>query len=98
MELQQERKIKNGLERVLKQFKHYYLVPTIEESDLILIFDNKEIEHFNIYLNEEKIFNYIKNNEFEDNIKIYFLRNRNRRDAKKQAVKDILRRRFYRQN
>ena len=98
MDLQQERRIKNGLERVLKSFKQYYLVPTIEEGDVILVFNKKDIEYFEIFVIDDNIKNHIKDNEFADNIRLYFMRNKNRRNAKRQALADVSKRRFYRQN
>ena len=98
MDLQQERRIKNGLERVLKSFKQYYLVPTIEEGDVILVFNKKDIEYFEIFVIDDNIKNHIKDNEFADNIRLYFMRNKNRRNARRQALADVSKRRFYRQN
>ena len=97
-QLQIKRRINNALERVLKSFKQYYLVPTIEEGDIILAFNEKDPIYFEIFLVEDNVKNRVKNNEFDDNIKLYFIRNKNRRNAKRQALADIAKRRFYKQN
>ena len=98
MELMEERKIKNALERVLKSFKQYYLVNTIDEGDITLVFDTKDKEYFEAFLIDDNIKRHINENEFANNVRIYFIRNKNRRNAKRQAHADITKRRFYKQN
>ena len=69
-QLQMQRRINNCLERLLKTFRQYYLVPTIEEGDIILVFNKKDVEYFEIFVINDNIKNHVKNNEFADNIKI----------------------------
>ena len=45
-QLQMQRRINNCLERVLKSFKQYYQVPTIDEGDIVLVFNEKDVEYF----------------------------------------------------
>ena len=97
-QLQIKRRINNVLERVLKSFKQYYQVPTIDEGDIVLVFNEKDVEYFEIFLIDDNIKNTLKNNELNDNIKLCFIRNKNRRNAKRQALTDITKRRFYKQN
>ena len=97
-QLQKQRRINNCLERVLKSFKQYKLVNTMEEGDIVLIFSENDVEYFEIFLIDDTVKDALKNNELNDFVKLFFIRNKNRRNAKRQAIADISKGRFSKQN
>ena len=88
-----ERKINNGLKRVLKKFRQYKLVNTIDEGDIALIFDKRDIEHFNVILVDDEVKEKIKN-DTNQNYVIFFIKHKNNRNSKIQALADISKKRF----
>ena len=73
------------------------MVSTVEEGDIILLFNEKDPVYFEIFLINDKIKSSVNNNEFADYIKLFFIRCRNRHNAKRQALADISKKRFYKQ-
>ena len=88
-----ERKINNGLKRVLKNFKQYKLVNTIDEGEIVLIFNKKDTEYFDVILIDDEVKQPIKNNTDPNNV-IFFIKPKNNRNSKLQAHADISKKRF----
>ena len=91
-----ERKINNGLKRVLKNFKQYKLVNTIDEGEILLIFNKKSVEHFSVILIDDEVKEEVKNNT-DSNYVIFFIRPKTNRNSRLQALADIDKRRFVKQ-
>ena len=88
-----ERKINNGLKRVLKNFKQYKLVNSIDEGEILLIFNKKSVEHFSVILINDKVKEEVKNNT-DSNYVIFFIRPKNNHNSRLQSLADIDKRRF----
>ena len=88
-----ERKINNGLKRVLKNFKQYKLVNNIDEGEILLIFNKKSVEHFSVILINDKVKEEVKNNT-DSNYVIFFIKPKNSRNSRLQSLADIDKRRF----
>ena len=88
-----ERKINNGLKRVLKNFKQYKLVNTIDEGEIVLIFNKKDTEYFDVILIDDEVKQAIKN-DTDPNHVIFFIKPKNNRNSKLQALADISKKRF----
>ena len=94
-QLQIQNKINNGLKRILGSFRQYKLVDTIEEGDILLAFYENDPEYFDVIFIDDEVKNAVKNSE-NTNCYMFFIRNKNRRNAKRQALADIDRKRFCR--
>ena len=92
-EARAERKINNGLKRVLKNFRQYKLVNTIDEGEIVLIFNKKDTEYFDVILIDDEVKQAIKNNTDPNNV-IFFIKHKNNRNSKIQALADISKKRF----
>ena len=88
-----ERKINNGLKRVLKNFKQCKLVNTIDEGELVLIFNKKDVEYFDVILIDDVVKEAIKNDR-DSNKVIFFIKPKNNRNSKLQSLADISKKRF----
>ena len=88
-----ERKINKGLKRVLKNFKQYKLVDTIDEGEILLIFSKKYLDYFSSILIDDDVKEEYKNIT-DSNYVIFFIRPKNRRNSRLQALADIDKRRF----
>ena len=91
-----ERKINNGLKRVLKNFKQYKLVNTIDEGEIVLILNKIDTEYFDVILIDDEVKQAIKNDTDSNNV-IFFIKPKNRRNSKLQALADISKKRFVKQ-
>ena len=91
-----ERKINNGLKRVLKSFKQYKLVNSIDEGDIVLIFNKKDTEYFDVILIDDEVKEAVKNNT-DTNQVLFFIKPKNDRNSKLQALADINKKRFIKQ-
>ena len=88
-----ERKINNGLKRVLNNFKQYKLVNTIDEGEILLIFNKKSAEHFSVFLINDEVKEEVKNNT-NSNYVMFFIKPKNNHNSRFQALADIDKRRF----
>ena len=91
-----ERKINNGFKRVLKNFPQYKQVNTIEEGEIVIIFNKKNTEYFDVILIDDEVKRKIKNNT-DTNYIPFFIKPKNRRNSKLQALADINKKRFVKQ-
>ena len=91
-----ERRINNGLKRVLKNFKQYKLVNTIDEEEIVLVFNKKDFEYFDVILIDDEVKKAVKNNT-DSNQVIFFIKPKNNRNSKLQALADISKKRFVKQ-
>ena len=89
-----ERRIKNSIKRFFKMFKQYKEVTTIDQSDVVLIFDKTDIEYFNVFMTDENVKNYFKTN-INPNYLFVYVKSKNKHDAKTMVVSNILTRMFY---
>ena len=83
-----ERKIKNGLKRVLKSFKQYKLVDTVDEGLLLLLFDKKTAHEFSVILLDDELKKIVKNN-LDPNLVVYFLRPKNKHNSRLQVISNL---------
>ena len=90
-----ERRINNSIKRFFKMFKQYKLVNTVEQSDVILVFDKTDSEYFNVLLTDEKI-NHLLDN-LQSNYVIFFIKNKNKHNTKLHVLSDIMTKKFYKQ-
>ena len=89
-----ERRINNSIKRFFKMFKQYKEVTTIDQSDVVLIFDKTDIEYFNVFMTDENVKNYFKTN-INPNYLFVYVKSKNKHDAKTMVVSNILTRMFY---
>ena len=88
------RRINNSIKRFFKMFKQYKEVTTIDQSDVVLIFDKTDIEYFNVFMTDENVKNYFKTN-INPNYLFVYVKSKNKHDAKTMVVSNILTRMFY---
>ena len=88
------RRINNSIKRFFKMFKQYKEVTTIDQSDIILIFDKSDIEYFNVFMTDEKVKDYFKTNINPNHIFAY-IKCKNKHNSKTMVVSNILTRMFY---
>ena len=91
-----ERRINNGLKRVFRYFKQYKLVNTIDEGEIVLIFNKKDTEYFDVILIDDEVKEVVKNNT-DTNSVIFFIKPKNSRNSRLQALADISKKRFVKQ-
>ena len=91
-----ERRINNVLKRVFRYFKQYKLVNTIDEGVIALIFNKKDTEYFDVILIDDEVKEAIKN-DTDPNLVIFFIKPKNNRNNKLQALADINKKRFIKQ-
>ena len=84
-----ERRINNSIKRFFKMFKQYKEVTTIDQSDVVLIFDKTDIEYFNVFMTDENVKNYFKTN-INPNYLFVYVKSKNKHDAKTMVVSNIL--------
>ena len=89
-----ERRINNSIKRFFKMFKQYKEVTSIDQSDVVLIFDKTDIEYFNVFMTDENVKNYFKTN-INPNYLFVYVKSKNKHDAKTMVVSNILTRMFY---
>ena len=89
-----ERKINNGLKRVLKNFKQYKLVNTIDEGEILLIFNKKSAEHFSVFLINDEVKEEVKNNTNSNYVMFFIRPKKKNHNSRLQALADIDKRRF----
>ena len=89
-----ERRINNSIKRFFKMFKQYKEVTTIDQSDVVLIFDKTDMEYFNVFMTDENVKNYFKTN-INPNYLFVYVKSKNKHDAKTMVVSNILTRMFY---
>ena len=88
------RRIYNGIKNFFKLFKQYKEVSTIDQSDIILMFDKSDIEYFNVFMTDENVKNYFKTNINPNHVFVY-IKNKNKHNVKTMVVSNILSRMFY---
>ena len=89
-----ERRINNSIKRFFKMFKQYKEVTTIDQSDVVLMFDKSDIKYFNVFMTDENVKNYFKTNINPNHVFVY-IKSKNKHDAKTMVVSNILTRMFY---
>ena len=92
-EVKIEKRINNSVKRFFKMFKQYKLVNSVEQSDVVLIFDKKDPEYFNILLNDDGVKSFLTNNP-QPNYVLVFVKNKNKHNTKLHVLSDILNKRF----
>ena len=89
-----ERRINNSIKRFFKMFKQYREVSTIDQSEVILLFDKSDIKYFNVFMTDENVKNYFKTNIDPNHVFVY-IKNKNKHNSKAIVVSNILTRMFY---
>ena len=88
-----ERKIKNGIKRILKRFPQYKRVDDIDDADLVVIYHNDNINIFQVLIlnliNKEKL----KNND-DEKITLFYLKNKNDRNRRQIIINDVNKKHF----
>ena len=91
-----EKRINNGIKRVLKQFPQYKLVNNIEQGDVAIIFNKKDTEYFCIVHIDSEFKEIFKNSTSETEV-IIFLKHKNIRNTKHNVLSDITKKKFLKQ-
>ena len=88
-----ERKIKNGIKRILKRFPQYKRVDDIDDADLVVIYHNDNINIFQVLIlnliNKEQL----KNND-DEKITLFYLKNKNDRNRRQIIINDVNKKHF----
>ena len=88
-----ERKIKNGIKRILKRFPQYKRVDDIDDADLVVIYRDDDINRFHVVIlnsiNKEEL----KNNDNEKTTLLY-LRHKNDRNKRQNIINDVDKKHF----
>ena len=79
------RRINNSIKRFFKMFKQYKEVTTIDQSDIVLIFNKTDIEHFNFFMTDENVKNYFKTN-INPNYLFVYIKSKNKHNVKTMVV------------
>ena len=91
-----DRKINNGIKRVLKQFPQYKRVDSIDQGDIAVILDKKDMEYFTVAYIDSDIKEMITNNRYPFNI-VVFLKHKTCRNTKQAVLADITKKKFLKQ-
>ena len=83
-----ERKIKNGIKRVLKKFPQYKIVKDIDDADLAFIYSDEDLNKFNIVAINPSVKEHLKNNN-DEKITVYYLKHKNDRNKKQIINNDV---------
>ena len=94
-EIRIRNKINNGVKRVLKRFKNYKLVDTIEEGHILLVFYRDDIEHFDVIRIDDEVKKFVSES-IDNNFVLFYLCHKNNRNAERAVLSDITSRRFIR--
>ena len=89
----EERRINNSVKRFFKMFKQYKLVNSVEQSDVVLIFDKTDPEYFNILLTDDGVKSFLNNN-LQPSYVLVYVKNKNKHNAKLHVLSDVLKKRF----
>ena len=89
----QERKINNQLKRLLKTFKQYKLTDNINEALLLLLFNKEEGHKAIIILIDDDVKRTFEDG-LEPNFIPYFLKLKNKRNSRNQAMSNVDKGRF----
>ena len=88
-----ERKIKNGIKRILKRFPQYKRVDDIDDADLVVIYRDDDINRFHVVIlnsiNKEEL----KNNN-DEKTTVFYLRHKNDRNRRQIIVNDVNKKHF----
>ena len=83
-----ERRMKNGIKRLLKRFPQYKRVDDIDDADLAVIYYDDDINRFLLLIlnpiNKEQL----KNNDNEKTT-LFYLRHRNDRNRRQIIINDV---------
>ena len=88
-----EKRIKNGLKRILKRFPQYKRVDDIDDADLAIIYHVDDNEKFQVAIIDFYIKKYIRN-ETNEKIKTFYLKHKNQRNRKQLVINDVVRNHF----
>ena len=83
------RRINNSMKRFFKMFKQYKEVTTIDQSDVVLIFNKTDIEHFNVFMTDENVKNYFKTN-INPNYLFVYIKSKNKHNVKTMVVSNLM--------
>ena len=83
-----ERKINNGLKRVLKSFKQYKLVDNIDEALLLILFNKETAHQFSVILMDDELKKLVKNDLYPNYV-VYFLKPKNKHNSRLQAISNL---------
>ena len=93
MSINNEKRIKNSIKRILKKFPQYKVVDNIDNADLAVLYDVNDTERFTMLVlnsnNKEKL-----RNEISEELKIFYLKHKNPRDRRQLISNDIDRNHF----
>ena len=88
-----ERKVKNSIKRIIKQFPQYKIVNNIDNADIMVIYDDFDSNIFRMLVlnnvNKEKL----RNGEPEE-LKIFYLKHKNPRNTRQLVNSNIDRNHF----
>ena len=88
------RRINNSVKRFFKMFKQYKEVTTIDQSDVVLIFDKKDIKYFNVFMTDENVKKHVKKN-INPNYLFVYIKSKNKHNVKTMVVSNILLKMFH---
>ena len=91
-----EKRINNGLKRVLKVFKQYKLVNSVDQGDIVLVYNKIDTEYFNVIYIDDEVKTNIKNTT-DPNQVLFFIKHKSNRNSKQQVLSDLSKRRFIKQ-
>ena len=85
-----ERRLKNGIKKILKKFPQYERVENIDDADIAIIF-TADTDHFYVITigvdNKERLKKLV-------NLKVFYLKHTNPRNRRQLIANDISRRHF----
>ena len=88
-----ERKIKNGIKRILKRFPQYKRVDDIDDADLVVIYRDDDINRFHVVIlnsiNKEEL----KNNN-DEKTTVFYLKHKNDRNRRQNIINDVDKKHF----
>ena len=91
-----EKRINNAIKRILKLFPQYKLVNNIEQGDVAITFDKKDLEYFTIVHIDSKFKEKVISLTNETEV-IIFLKHKNSRNTNNNVISDITKKKFLKQ-
>ena len=89
-----EKRINNTIKRFLKMFKQYKIVNSIDQGDVVLVFDKTNPEYFNFLLNNDEVKSFLTDNQ-QPRYVLVFVKNKNNHNTKLHVLSDIMSKKFY---
>ena len=87
------KRINNGVKRVLKRFPQYKLVDNVDDGDIVLIYSVNDSTFFKLLIinsyNKEEC-----RNPMSEDIRLFYLKHKNQRNKKQLVISDVLNHHF----